>query len=52
MWKIGKSDDYWLVWIYVFSEPDWATLDKHQKFIRSSYKVPKINNLIRNMPNT
>lgn len=36
--KGGQLGDYAIVWIFVFSEPEWATADKLQKFIKSSLK--------------
>lgn len=34
----GQLGDYAIVWIFVFSESEWATADKLQKFIKSSLK--------------
>lgn len=34
----GQLGDYAIVWIFVFSERDWASGDKLQRFIRSSLK--------------
>lgn len=34
----GQLGDYAIVWIFVFSEPDWATGDKLQRFIKSSLR--------------
>ena len=36
--KGGEFGDYAIVWIFVFSEPDWATADKLQRFMKSSLK--------------
>jgi hypothetical protein len=36
--KGGSQGDYWLVWIFVFSEPEWATQDRLKKFINASMK--------------
>jgi len=38
--KGGAFGDYGIVWILIFSEPEWATQDKLQKFINSSAKNP------------
>ena len=32
----GQLGDYAIVWVFVFSESEWATADKLQKFIKSS----------------
>lgn len=34
----GQLGDYAIVWIFVFSESEWATADKLQRFIKSSLK--------------
>ncbi len=36
--KGGVLGDYGIVWIFIFSETDWATQDKLQRFINSSAK--------------
>jgi hypothetical protein len=36
--KGGKMGDYAIVWILVFSEPEWATAEKLKKFMKASLK--------------